>query len=286
MLLRVRYASLVSQLAVSIAFQSVLPILAPVTALGLMMRYWIERSAFLRNQLVRQQELSFHASQRMILTASVCLWVGIVSGSALAVWVFGETTLAGMQVEPKDSFLARGLTDSALPAFAVLCFSLCIPVCSGLVLLVRHLFPRALSEEEPGSMNYQEAWLIMTHNEQICTYQLRDMPGDRGASVLDSLQEVEGSQARFTERGPNAAAPSYLSREGDVTPALAVVGDKAPTRGKALASKMPYIATESQVKRPQKDQQAEYWSQLRSVATVSPVPLGRSSQGEQVREAV
>merc|ERR1719326_942857 len=100
-------------------------------------------------------------------------------------------------------------------------------------------------------MNYQEAWLIMTHGGQIATYQFRDQPGG-GASLLDSLQSFEN---RGIDGGPvHAGAPSYLSREGDVTPDLAVVGDKAPTRG----GKAAYIPPK--VKPNHVDPQQNIWS--------------------------
>jgi hypothetical protein len=276
MVLHARYACLVSQVAITIAFQPVVPLLAPFAAIGLAMRYWLEKSAFLRGQLVRQPELSFRTSSRMISAAGSCIWVGIVMGSALAVWVFGEEAFAGVKVQQKNSFLSRALTVTALPAFAVLCLSLLIPVSWSLLLLAKWLCPAPLIGEGKGEVNYQEAWLIMTHNGQICTYQLRDMPADHGASVLDSLQQAEG---KITERGAAVAAPSYLSREGDLTPSLAAVGDKAPTRSKA---KIANNSMPNQAKTPPKDlpkdPQADYWSQLRSVAAGPTTSFGKSSE--------
>jgi hypothetical protein len=270
-LLRERYATLATEVAIAVSLQPLLPCLAPLAALGLFLRYRVERHCFLRGQAVSQTPLSFATSNRMISIAGTYMWIGVMAGSALAVWVCGDSAVARAKVEPQDSFFSRGLTHTALPAFITFCFSLCVPVCSGLFLFVRWLFngPRHVNTKGERSMNYQEAWLIMAHSGQIATYQLRDMPAEHGASVLDSLH-VEGREADHT-----SAAPSYLSREGDVTPNLANVGDKAPSRSGKTASKE---TSQSQVKLPQKDPHADYWSQLRSVAAVSPGPVGRTGE--------
>lgn len=274
-LLRERYATLAAEVAIVVALQALLPCLTPLAALGLFLRYRVERRCLLRGQVVPQASLSFATSRRMICIAGTYMWLGVMAGSALAVWVFGDSEVARSDVDPQHSFISRGLTNTALPALLTLCLSICVPLCSRLSFFIKWFFvgPRHETATRERQMNYQEAWLIMAHSGEIATYQLRDMPGEHGAAVLDSLH-AEGA-------AHISSAPSFLSREGDVTPNLAIVGDKAPTREGKAPSK--YTA-QSQVQLVLKEAnpQADYWSQLRSGATVSPAPLGRGRIGEAV----
>lgn len=292
MVLSERYATLASILAVTVAFQPLIPSLAPLACLGLSLRYWLERKAFLRGRLDRQPMLPFRTTRRMVRAAMTCIWLGIVCGSALSVWVLGEPVVAGVAADSQDSFLSRCFTITAAPAFAAFLLSLIIPavMCLSLGCHTHCFVSRARTPgRKSGDMNYQEAWLIMTHNGQLATYQLRDQAGGAtpgtpgGASLLDSLQSYDDTG--IDRKTPVAGAPSYLSREGDVTPSLAVIGDKAPSRGK-----VGYVAPKSKPQAKAANVEPEGWqptldifNQLRTAAAVA--PKARTPERMQGRDA-
>jgi len=278
MVLSERYATLASVVVVSIVFQPLLPCLAPIAMVGLFLRYWLEKSGFLSGRLERKPAVPFRTTKRVVRIAITFIWAGVVGGSALAVWVLGEPVVAGASPDSQAEFLSRASTSTAAPAFVVLCFSLSGPVLLySFLILHRHFCEAKLHNggREAGKMNYQEAWLIMSHNGQIATYQLHDQPGDRGASLLDSLQSWDNKGIDRDQQ--HAGAPSYLSREGDVTPSLAMVGDKAPTRG----GKPMYVLPQVRPSQAGAQQNVDIFNQLRTAAAVAPgaTPVGRGRAG-------
>jgi len=246
--------------------------------LGLFLRYWHEKSSFLSGRLERKPGVPFRTTKRVVRIAITFIWAGVVGGSALAVWVLGEPVVAGASSDSQIEFLSRALTSTGAPAFVVLCLSISAPVLLYVFLVLRR-YCRCEAKlydvgREAGKMNYQEAWLIMSHNGQIATYQLHDQPGDRGASLLDSLQSWDNNGIDSKQ---HAGAPSYLSREGDVTPSLAVVGDKAPTRG----GKPMYVPPQVKPSQAGAQQKVDIFNQLRTAAAVAPAarPVGRGRPG-------
>lgn len=132
-------------------------------------------------------------------------------------------------------------------------------------LLARWLLCPKLGKED-GAVNFQEAWLNITHWEQIATYQLRDQPWS--GSLLQDLQPVDGA------RGPAYEVPSYLNRSPDLAPSLAVVGEKAPSRGKAAETVAAKAAPSRST--PVDD----IFSQLRNTATTPNSVRGKKKAGD------
>lgn len=225
-----QYASLVSTLAVTIIFQPAAPILTPLATLGLLARYWCEKSSMLRGASVRcgtPVRLALYSAT----TAAGCLWIATIFACGLFLAVLWQGPGHSLSSEPAVASLlfVAFLVGAPLLLWTIrgvlwMAFGFGDPPGTS-----RPLVYTKQRKAPPNRMSFHEAWLIMRHQHILYSYSIADNPDFNGL-----LQKLRPELAELVGREePNVR--TLVGRSIDVTCSRAVVQEAAPTRASAAA---------------------------------------------------
>lgn len=233
-----RYASFLSVSIVSIMVQPLCPVFAPLAALGLLARAWLEGRALLRGDIVTPATSPTCAARPLVMVALGYLWFAVTVNATLSAWVFGHRGISGDAAAEGFPHASPGrfLAGAAIPAtlMGALCVAAPTVALAGRKLLwLTGRWPRMPSG---NPLTFQEAWLMMRHEGTLATYQMNDHPSFKSNTVLKDLQP----QITFSDTGgigstnaPAGSASKLMNRtyqDRDRAASLANVLDKAPSR--------------------------------------------------------
>lgn len=237
------YARLISAVIVSVTWLPLLPILAPLAAFGLSIRFWSEKYIFFRGLATLPAAQPLPTTIRLVHVALAQIWCAVVFSAILAVWALGHPAVAG-----SDAFGA-GLQDAwgptagaSLPraflervmAAPVLAFPALLALAAGCPPVLRMasytLGCSCVANDSKTQINFQEAWLVMTQHEQLASFQIRDHPDYQAGSALKTLQGTDNSRVMRASGRDVPGGGRMMNQQLGKTSGVDAIGGKAPQR--------------------------------------------------------